>query len=261
MRESEVDRRLQKERRSLWMGRIRKAMAKSKKELPGGCLSLFGMPFLAAGLFMSWLYFSGYARWWQSRSWVETPCWIESAELKTNRGESTTYKATATYRYVYGDRTYHGDRVALGGGSDNIGRFQQEAHRELSRHVAKSAAKAERDPQQETGAAFRCFVNPSSPSESVLYRTLRWEMQAFMAIFALTFPAVGAGLVFGGWFGMRIANASPRCETPIPASHGNGRPPGSSLRFPKMRRRGKPGSSSTHSGPESSWSLWSLQRP
>jgi hypothetical protein len=180
-------------------------MAKSKKELPGGCLSLFGLPFLAAGLFMSWLYFSGFAHWFESRSWVETPCWIESAELKTNHGDSTTYKATAIYRYEYGGRTYHGDRVSLGNGSDNIGRFQQEAHRELSRHVAKSAAMAERDPQQEAGAAFRCFVNPAVPSESVLYRTLRWEMQAFMAIFALTFPAVGAGLVFGGWIGTRIA--------------------------------------------------------
>jgi hypothetical protein len=184
---------------------MRKAMGKSNKELPAGCLALFGLPFLAAGLFMSGLYFSGFARWWESRSWVETPCWIESAELKTSHGDSTTYKAMATYRYEFGGRTYHGDRVSLGSGSDNIGRFQQEAHRELSRHVAKSAAKAERDPQAETGAPFRCFVNPASPSESVLYRTLRWEMQAFMAIFALTFPAVGAGLVFGGWFGTRIA--------------------------------------------------------
>jgi len=46
-------------------------------------------------------------------------------------------------------------------------------------------------------------VNPANPGEAVLYRTLRWEMQAFMAIFALTFPAIGAGLVAGSLLGMR----------------------------------------------------------
>jgi hypothetical protein len=35
------------------------AKPNSLKELSGGCLTLFGLPFLGAGLFMSWLYFSG----------------------------------------------------------------------------------------------------------------------------------------------------------------------------------------------------------
>lgn len=48
------------------------------------------------------------------------------------------------------------------------------------------------------------YVNPDKPSESVLYRTLRWEMQSFMALFSLTFQAVGAGLVFGGLIGVGI---------------------------------------------------------
>ena len=48
-------------------------------------------------------------------------------------------------------------------------------------------------------------MNPDKPDESVLYRGLRWQMQAFMAAFALTFPAVGAGLVVGGVFAVRGA--------------------------------------------------------
>jgi hypothetical protein len=39
----------------------------------------------------------------------------------------------------------------------------------------------------------------------VIYRTLRWQMQAFYAIFALSFPAVGAGLVIGSLIGIRTA--------------------------------------------------------
>jgi hypothetical protein len=175
------------------------AKRKSSKELSGGCLSLFGLPFLVAGLFMSGIYFSGLAKWWSARNWEEVPCWIESAELKVGRGDdSDTYEATASYRYIYQGRSHHGDQVSFHGGKDNIGRFQQKAHRELSSHLGEKPAGAEADPQQDTAVPFRCYVNPEDPSESVLYRTLRWEMQAFMAIFALTFPAVGAGLVAGG---------------------------------------------------------------
>ena len=174
-------------------------MATSKFSNPvvgGGCLALFGLPFLGAGLFVTGLYFSGYVKWWSARSWQETPCWIESAELERGGGDGDTRKALATYRYEFGGQTYQGDRVALSGGSDNIGDFQKETYRELSRHTGTSTA-GERRP-------FRCYVNPRNPSESVLYRTLRWERQAFMAIFALTFPAVGAGLVFGGLWGTRV---------------------------------------------------------
>lgn len=162
------------------------AKRKSSKELPGGCLALFGLPFLAAGLFMSGLYFSGYSKWWAARSWEEVPCWIESAELEVNRGDgSDTYQATASYRYAYQGRTFRNDRVSFHRGGDNIGGFQRNAHRELSAY-------------REGGRLFRCHVNPAAPSEAVLYRGLRWEMQALMAIFALTFPTVGVGLVAGG---------------------------------------------------------------
>lgn len=169
----------------------------SKQALGGGCIALFGLPFLGAGLFVTYLYFAGFAEWWATNSWQEIPCWIESAELERNDGsDSDTYKALATYRYEFGGQTYQGDRVSLSGGSDNIGDFQKKTYRELLRHTGTSTA-GERP-------TFRCYVNPRNPSESVLYRTLRWERQAFMAIFALTFPAVGAVLVSAGLWGTRV---------------------------------------------------------
>jgi hypothetical protein len=176
---------------------------------------LFGLPFLAAGLFLSWLYFAGFANWWQARTWEEVPCWIESAELKTSRGDdSNTYQATASYRYRYAGKMWQSDKVSLESGSDNIGKFQQSAHRELSRHVLKAPTTPEMDPAA-APPTFRCYVNPANPSEAVLYRTLRWEMQAFKAVFALTFPAVGAGLVFGGLIGAGIS----RKEKSLKSSH------------------------------------------
>ncbi len=161
---------------------------KGSKEITGGCLSLVGLPFLLPGLVLSGLYFSGYAKWWQARSWEQVPCVIDTAELKESHdSDSNSTRATATYHYRYAGRDYRGDKVSFYSGSDNVGNFQANAGRELSAH-----AKGEND------RTFRCYVNPAAPSESVIYRTLRWQMQAFMAIFALAFPAVGAGLVFAG---------------------------------------------------------------
>jgi Protein of unknown function (DUF3592) len=191
------------------------ARSKSVKSPSGGCVTLFGLPFLAAGLFMSWLYFSGYVKYWKAQNWREVPCWIESTELKTKRGDdSTTYKALATYRYEFEGRTYQGDKVTFGSGSDNVGDFQQKVHRELSSY---RTAEKERDAGSREDRPFRCYVNPQKPSEAVLYRTLRWQMQAFYAVFALTFPAIGAGLVIGSLLATRTA----RKEAALNEKHPN----------------------------------------
>ncbi|MCX6873827.1 MAG: DUF3592 domain-containing protein [Verrucomicrobia bacterium] len=180
-----------------------------------GFFVLFGLAFLAPGLFTAWLFFAGFAKWWEARQWVEVPCWIESAELRVSHGKSSSYQATASYRYIYQDRTWHSDRVGFSTGADNIGSFQQRAHRELMQYIAPKQTGAEQEPSRSGTQPFRCYVNPSQPAEAVLYRDLRWEMQAFMAIFALTFPAVGAGVVCGGLAGIR----QERAKRQLAASH------------------------------------------
>lgn len=155
-------------------------------QMAGGCLSLFGLPFLLAGLVVTGLYFSGFMTWWDARSWVEVPCQIDSAELKESHGsDSTSYSLEASYHYEFQEQSYLSDRVSFGKGADNVGDFHQRTHRKLANH-------------RDSGRAFRCFVDPEHPENAVLYRGLRWEMQGFLAIFALTFPAVGAVLVAGG---------------------------------------------------------------
>lgn len=196
---------------------------KKQNELSGGCLSLFGLPFLVAGIVISALYFNGYRKWLISQSWLETPCWIETTELITTRGQkSTSYKTTATYRYDFGGQTYRGDSVSLYFGSDNIGSFHQDAYRELSKYSETVPGKRN-DPKgrpamkrQTQPGPFRCYVNPYRPSESVIYRTLRWPLQAFMAIFALIFPAIGAGLVLGGVLSRKHSRKEHRLQQEYP---------------------------------------------
>ncbi|NQX02665.1 DUF3592 domain-containing protein [bacterium] len=214
-------------------------MAKStlSKSLSGGGLALFGLPFLAAGLFLSWLYFSEYLKWWDARSWQEVPCWIDSTDLKTSRGDdSTSYKALATYRYQYAGRDYRSERVSFHPGSDNVGDFQKQAHRELKAYVVGKSAG--RDPQLDSRKPFRCYVNPQNPSEAVLYRALRWQMQAFTAIFALTFPAVGAGLVLGGLLAMRASKTEAALRANHPGAPWKWKPEWAGPAIPETATRG-----------------------
>ncbi len=58
--------------------------------------------------------------WWQARSWQAVPATVVSAELKTSHGRrESTYRALARYRYVVNGHTYEGDRINLGGASNN----------------------------------------------------------------------------------------------------------------------------------------------
>ena len=128
---------------------------KTSKELSGGCVSLFGLPFLAGGIVTSWIYFSGYTDYMKARGWEEVPCWIESASLENHSdSDGSSYKAIATYHYEYAGQTWKGDRVSLYNTADNIGDFQQNAHRELSQYVMKKSAATEAAKPEDATKAF-----------------------------------------------------------------------------------------------------------
>ncbi len=171
-------------------------MAQSRKNAPlrPGFFFLFGLPFAAVGVLAAWWSWHAAAEADAMRSWVEVPAIIKHAELKMNfpqhhggRHEGNrgpTFQAIAVYEYDFGGRHFTGDRVSVGGGSDNAGSFQRTAYRELQQHFLQKKV-------------FRCFVNPERPSEAVLYRQLRWEMAAFYTLFATVFGVVGFGAMTG----------------------------------------------------------------
>lgn len=174
-----------------------------------GCLALFALPFAAVGVGMGFWLFSTLSRSYESRSWVETPARILSAELRESRGDdSTTYACEARYAYTFAGRDYESTRVSFYAGSDNIGSFQRDAYRELARYVTKPAPKdatpaLELDPDAKGGPMFRCYVNPQQPDQAVLYRTVRVPMVLFQSLFALIFGGVGFGLMAGSFAGAR----------------------------------------------------------
>jgi len=170
----------------------RKLMTNNKTSssgLPGGCLMLFGLPFLAAGLAMAWFYFSGLAAWWNARTWIETPCRIITTELKTKSSDDgTSYEATGSYTYLWEGREYQSNRISLQGGGDSLGDYQKRVFRSMRKALL-----------QQQGAAL-CYVNPRNPRESVISRELRPSQLALFSLFASLFPLLGAGVVGAGWY-------------------------------------------------------------
>ncbi len=167
-------------------------------------LILFALPFAGTGTFVGYLAGSTLTTWMRAQSWDEVPATLLSANLVVNSGsDSTTYRVEATYEYNYLGRTYTSDVVSSSFGSDNIGSFHQDKYAELRRYL-------------DAGERFRCFVNPSDPSEAMLYREMRWGMFAFELIFALVFGGVGFGLMFAAVYGGRMVKEAEELKAARP---------------------------------------------
>ena len=169
-----------------------------------GCLILFATPFAGVGLFVGYLALSMFMGWVEVLGWEEVPARIHAVELVEHVGDdSVTYNVEAHYEYRFLGDSYQGTRVALTDSADNVGSFHQDVYRELAQY-------------QESEQTFRCFVNPNEPSESVLYRNLRWGLFALMLVFSLVFGGVGFGLIIGAFIGQRIVTKEERLKSAHP---------------------------------------------
>lgn len=167
-----------------------------------GCLCLFALPFAGVGVFMGYLAVATLVEWVSMRSWVRVDAEIVSVKLQQNSGsDSTTYEVTASYRYIVNDQEYTGSRVGLHAGSDNIGDYHRDTYAELSGYRGKT---------------FRCFVDPGSPSDAVLYRDLRFGLLGFYLLFVVLFGGAGFGMVAAGLYGVRKAKRHEELEADYP---------------------------------------------
>lgn len=120
--------------------------------------------------------------WWQARSWVETPCWIEHLDIeKEEHGKGgPTWDSRAVYRYVFGGRELRNCVIDL---------HQKNRHR-----IAIGEKHQLLMTYHGSGKPFRCFVNPVSPEQVTLFRDLRaGELLTSAAISTVSFA-------FGVWF-------------------------------------------------------------
>lgn len=150
----------------------------------GWLLGLFALPFAAVGVGMlllsvlPTLYDWARMQWWQP-----VPATLVAARLETSRSsKSSSYTVKASYRYQVAGREYQGDRVAISGGGDNVGDFQEALGARLEQAL--------RD-----GAPVQVWVSPSDPTEAVIDRSLRPGLLALKMVFVVVFGGVGVGLL------------------------------------------------------------------
>lgn len=148
---------------------------------------IFGMVFFCAGMAVAYTtavrtvisHFS-------SADWVMVPTEIVELEFKNHHGsDSTTYSVRGRYTYYYNGASYTNTRVSFNKGSDNFGDYWQDLYARLNQ-----------DRRFENAMAW---VNPDSPSESVLDRTFRWANIGFGAIFAVLFGGIGGFVAWASW--------------------------------------------------------------
>ncbi|MFZ5723551.1 MAG: DUF3592 domain-containing protein [Pseudomonadota bacterium] len=149
-------------------------------------LALFALPFAGAGFgVLGFLVVWPLAEWRDMQGWDTVPARLLAAELIEHHDDSTTWRATARYRYSYAGNDYENDRVTLVGGSDNIGDFQQQLGRRLERALA-------------AGETIDIHVNPRAPQESVISRELRIGQTVAIGIFGTLFALIGSVLLYAG---------------------------------------------------------------
>ena len=158
--------------------------SKKSKQTSPLFLMLFALPFAGVGVgFLLFSIIPSLYEWQQMASWRPVQATVLSAELETHRGDdSTTYQAVARYRYSIDGQSYISDRIGIMSGSDNIGSWHQDRAYELKRALANDKK-------------ITVFVDPSVPTQAIIYRDLRWGMLGFKLIFVIVFGGVGLGLL------------------------------------------------------------------
>ena len=150
-------------------------------------VSLFALPFFSVGVWMLWSIGSTLSDSWATRDWQPVQATVISGGYETHRGDdSDTYEAYADYRYTFDDQQFHGSRVSLNSGGDNIGSYQEDIGRWL-RHA------------QSNGSPITIYVDPEDPGSAIIDRSVRWGLLGFKSIFLIVFGGVGLGLLIAAW--------------------------------------------------------------
>ncbi|BFM18537.1 hypothetical protein R50073_47200 [Maricurvus nonylphenolicus] len=136
------------------------------------------------------------------QNWQPLQATLTNVKLERNYSDgSTTYKATATYQFHYQGQNYHGNRVSLHAGSDNIGGYQNDMHNRLKRAFSSNRP-------------VTVWVNPTNPFESVIDRSVRWSMIIFPGLLCSVFMIIGGVIVYYSW--KKKAEADPATVSTTP---------------------------------------------
>lgn len=142
--------------------------------------------------------------WLEAKSWQQVRAELIDHDLVTDRGDdSTTYQATARFRYDYLGQRFNSSNVSFASGSDNIGSYHQDMNAQLSR-VARGAT------------PLMVWVNPDNPSEAVIDREIRWGLLAFKSMFLFLFGGIGLGGLYAMYRFRNLGDVLPDADPSKP---------------------------------------------
>jgi hypothetical protein len=155
---------------------------KAKAAWLAGCFPVvFGSIFTIAGLAV--LAFAGIwplLNWYQGLSWVDAPCTIDSASIRTNQdSDGDTYSPEVSYTYQWKGDNYQGTRFAW----------------DSTSYGNRASIEKWMEPYP-VGAKNVCYVDPANPKEAVLVRSFP-KIVLFIIPFGLIFVAVGLAVAWG----------------------------------------------------------------
>lgn len=152
---------------------------------------IFGLPFFAVGFYFLIATAHSIYDVIRMASWPQTQGTLTSANARSSSSaDSTTYYVAAQYRYRVEGVEYTGSRVAIHGGSDNVGEFQRRLGSQLELMYLNQEP-------------VTVYYNAADPADAVLNREIRWEMIGFKSIFIIVFGGVGLGMMIFGYRGKR----------------------------------------------------------
>src|SRR4051812_21252652 len=150
------------------------------KNVPRGCLSLFFLVFLGAGLMAT--FFLARAAWQNAVTyrWAEVPCEILESTVTpvANRDGDVRLDLRFRYRYAGADFTSTQYQRGMASPSDPVTVYR------LAEQLTR-------------GTRSTAFVDPKKPSDAVLHRSPPWS--ALAVLFPLIFVGVGAGGIYFLW--------------------------------------------------------------
>ena len=168
-----------------------KPISEKRNANPTGCLVIFGLIFLLAGLG------SFYAAVLRpisqvnaAKSWTPITATITSSQIASSSdSDGTTYRVAIEYSFPFNGRAYFGNQYSFAPGSS-------------SNYSSKQAIVA----GLPVGAQTTIYANPANPHESVINRGATSDL--WLGMFTLIFVVAGLGIILLGLFSGRNAKGS-----------------------------------------------------
>ncbi len=152
-------------------------------------ITVFFLLFLGMGLLFTWLIGHFLIQSFSAYQWKPASATIVSSSVGESKSSDSPYFAEVKFRYEWLGESHVSDQLSL-------------TRQTYSSYDKAQSSVAALPP----GLVRTCYVNPEDPGEAVLERADFWV--GLFILLPLVFVVVGAGGIYGAWFGKDKASGT-----------------------------------------------------